>query len=145
LFKIYGLDEAASRIMKEPEIVSTVIPKMLDASGKIVIAQQQATIASMGIGQSGDLKKSIGVYGDYKSALKPHIIVAPVGSRTVVRKRKGALSKRNAMIGAFVNYGTKRNGKTSMKKRPWMNTANKAAENAVHKVQEEIWNAYHDT
>jgi phage gpG-like protein len=133
LLDFSGLEEVENAILKEPELLKEVVPKMLKAGAAVIIQAQKAEASRMGLERSGSLIGSIGIYEEVYDDLRPRIIVYPTDTNT-----KGV---RNAAIGSILNYGVKLNEKIRIEARPFMKVANAASEGAAQEVMKRIWEA----
>lgn len=122
---IEGLGDLAS-------IPDGVIDEMLNAEADVIVSAQQASARTMGVYNTGTTARSIKKGKTKKTATEKSITVSPQGTN--------AKGNRNATV-AFINEY----GKKGQRARPFIQTANKKAEQEAVGAGEKVYKAYLDS
>mgnify|MGYP000848847621 CR=1 FL=1 len=130
-FNTVGFEEVEKLFLKQSEIATKAVPKMLEAGAAVLVDAQKQEAAAMKIKDSGDFIKSIKASKVKTLNDAATITVAPTG-----KDYKGA---RNAEKGLVIEYG-----KSDTPARPWMETANAKSEEKVHRAMVEVWEEMND-
>lgn len=125
-FNTVGFDEIEKEFLRQSEMATKAIPKMLEVGAGILVEAQKAEARALKVEDSGDLIKSIKASKVKVTSMDTTITVSPTG-----KNHKGI---RNAEVGFVNEYGT-----SDQPARPWMETANMKSEEKVHQAMINVW------
>lgn len=130
-FNLVGLNDIEKQFLRESEVVSEAVPKMLEAGAEVLVNAQKQEAKALQVEDKGDLIKSIKAGKVKKTDLEATISVYPSG--------KNSKGIRNAEVGFVNEYGTSRQSA-----RPWMESANEKSSEAVSQAMLDKWEELSD-
>lgn len=130
-FNTVGFDDIEKEFLKQSDIATKAIPKMLEAGAAVLVEAHKAEARTLKVEDSGDLIKSIKATKVKTTDIDSTVTVAPTG-----KNHKGI---RNAEVGFVNEYGT-----SKQPARPWMETANIKSEEKVHQAMVNVWEEMND-
>ena len=130
-FNTVGFDDLEKEFLKQSEVATKAIPKMLEAGAAVLVDAQKEEAKTLKVEDSGDLIKSIKASKVKTTDIDSTITVAPTG--------KNHNGVRNAEVGFVNEYGT-----SKQPARPWMETANIKSEEKVHQAMVNVWEGMND-
>jgi len=128
-FNVVGFDEVEKQFLRQSEIATKAVPKMLEAGADVLVEAQKREIDKLfGISKrsKGELKRSIKKSKTKLTSVDATIEVTPTG-----KDKKGV---RNAEKGFVLNFG-----RSNMPAQPWMDAANAKSEDKVHAEMLKVW------
>ena len=134
-FKINGLDSLINDLSALAALPDSVAEDMLNAGADIIEAEQHKTAKSMGVYDTGVTEGSIKKTKVKKTATVKSIDIFPQGVNSD--------GNRNAEV-AFINEFGKsgKHGKKGQPARPFIRTANEAAEERATEAEEKVYNDF---
>lgn len=128
-FNVVGFDEVEKQFLRQSEIATKAVPKMLEAGADVLVESQKQEIDKLfGISKrsKGELKRSIKKSKTNITSVGATIEVAPTG--------KDKNGTRNAEKGFVLNFG-----RSNMPAQPWMDCANAKSEDKVQAEMLKVW------
>lgn len=159
-FNAKGIEGLELSLKEFEEIPDEVVEEMLAAGAAVVVAAQQREIQSLGLVDSGKLKKSIKAHhkaGSARNGWKRHVLVYPTGKhgtrkrRVVTREYKRSKHGRtysfggdvkdvtNSEVGFIHEFGAPKKG---IKAKQWMRKANEKCADAMVAAELEVYDRW---
>lgn len=130
--KIEGIDEFLKDLQSAAEIPDSVVNEMLNKQADVVVKAQKSRISSIGLVDTGQLKRSI---------QKKSSIVKSAGGRSIEVYPQGTRGNgvRNAEVGFIYEYGA--SGKHIPAKN-WMRQANESCAEQATEAAKEVYDKF---
>lgn len=130
-FNVVGFADVERALLRRDKSAAEAAPMMLISGAAVLTNAQRAEIKQMGLVDTGDMLKSVKPTHVKKTSDGSVIEVYPQGT-----DRKGVRNAEKAFIAEY--------GKSGVRAKPWMSSANAKCADAVHKAMRDVWEAKHN-